>query len=134
MSPETQKVLRTIADLAEYAQAHPTDSKGIQFRTVARNKAAMAWTQAGSPDLQGTKPLVVQPGTGRVDARDEQKDWTPVRVLVEVKRTTEKALLLDDGDGHAFWCPRSLIGADDDDLREVGDVGTASLPRWVLPE
>lgn len=131
MSPETQRVLRAIAELAEYAQAHPTDAKGIQIRTQARNKAAMAWTQAGSPDYDGTKPLVVQPGTGRSEPKDEDKDWTRVRVLVEVKRTTEKALLLDQSD-EPFWCPRSLIDAEDDDL-QVGDVGTVSLPRWVLP-
>lgn len=136
MSPETQALLRAVAELASYAQGHPTDSKGIALRTQARNRASVAWTQAGSPDLEGApRPAVIAPGTGRVD--DAEKDWTPVEVLVEVKRVTEKAYLLDAGEAlgpsGTFWCPKAVIREADPTFPDVGDVATMSVPRWVLP-
>lgn len=132
MNPSTAALLRAVADLASYSQGHPTDSKGISFRVQARNKAATAWVQAGCPDLPtGTpRPAVIAPGTGRVDD-DGEKDWTRTEIMVEVKRVTEKAFLLDAGDG-AFWCPRS-IASSEDRMAEPGDIARVILPRWVLP-
>lgn len=127
MAPETATLLRAVADLASYAQGHPTDSTGIRLRAQGRSRAEAAWVAAGSPDLTNApRPAVIPKGTGHVD---EDKDWTPVSILVEVKRATDKALLLDAGDG-GFWCPRSIVTGD---LDREGDIDTATLPRWVLP-
>jgi hypothetical protein len=135
MNPATATLLRAVAALASHAQGHPTDAPGIRLRSVARSKAEAAWVQAGSPDLppDGPRPAVIP----RVDPRERQaeeaaKDWTPVTVLVEVKRVTEKAYLLDPGDG-AYWCPKSVVRESDPDFPDVGDVATMTVPRWVLP-
>jgi hypothetical protein len=130
MSPATAALLRAVADLASYAQGHPTDSAGIRGRAQARSRAEAAWVQAGSPDLSGEtpRPAVMPAGVGRVE---EEKDWTPTSMVVEVKRVTERALLLDAGDGE-FWCPRSLVRADED-IDAGGDIGAVTVPRWVLP-
>jgi hypothetical protein len=131
MNPATATLLRAVAALASHAQGHPTDAPGIRLRAVARSKAEAAWVQAGSPDLppDGPRPAVMPEGVGRVE---EEKDWTRVSVLIEVKRVTEKALLIDTGDG-PFWCPKSLIADADPPEPDVGDVATMSVPRWVLP-
>jgi hypothetical protein len=131
MSPATAALLRAVAALASHAQGHPTDAPGIRLRSVARSKAEAAWVQAGSPDLppDGPRPAVMPEGVGKVE---EEKDWTPVTVLVEVKRVTEKAYLLDPGDG-AYWCPKSVVRESEPDFPDVGDVATMTVPRWVLP-
>jgi hypothetical protein len=131
MSPATAALLRAVAALASHAQGHPTDAPGIRLRSVARSTAEAAWVQAGSPDLppDGPRPAVMPEGVGKVE---EEKDWTPVTVLVEVKRVTEKAYLLDPGDG-AYWCPKSVVRESEPDFPDVGDVATMTVPRWVLP-
>lgn len=128
MNPATAALLRAIADLTSYAQAHPTDTAGIARLRQAKGKAEVAWTQAGSPDLpsETPRPAVMPADVGR---GDDGKDWTRTEIDVEVKRATEKALLLDGGDGE-FWCPRSLLTGDVD---APGDVATVTVPRWVLP-
>lgn len=125
MNPATSALLRAVAALASHAQASPTDSAGIARLRVAQGKAAKQWTDAGSPDLtDAPKPAVISHECGKVD---ESKDWTMVSLDVEVKRATEKAMLLSDGDGE-FWCPRSVLAGDVDN---EGDIGTVSVPRWV---
>jgi hypothetical protein len=134
MNPATEHLLRAVAAVASYAQAHPTDGPKIRLLKVAQGKAEATWIASGSPDLpDGPRPAII-PAARRtgVAVADEDKDWTRVRVLAEVKRMSERAYLLDQGDG-AFWCPKALLFESDVDFPEVGDVVTAEIPRWVLP-
>lgn len=133
MNPLTAEFLRASAALAVHAQAHPTDADGLRLRRVARNRAETAWAQAGAPDAPANAPtptcapsFTARPKT---DSEDGEKDWTPITVVVEVARVTEKALLLRDGE-REFWCPRTLIAGGED--LNPGDVCEASIPMWVV--
>jgi hypothetical protein len=131
MNDATANLLRAVAALANHAQAHPTDAPGIRLRAQGRSRAEAAWVAAGSPDLPSEmpRPAVMQKGVGHVD---EEKDWSPVTLLVEVVNMTEKAYRFDPGDD-AFWCPKAVVRESDPLLPEVGDVATVTVPRWVLP-
>ena len=130
MTAETTTLLRAIAVLVNHAQARPTDGDGLTRLRKARAAAEVAWVQAGSPDLPTgpAKPTAMPAGIGTGDPAD--KDWTREDVEVEVKRRTERGILLDAGDG-AFWCPLSVC----EGATELGEggVGVVSVPRWVLP-
>lgn len=127
MHPETTTLLRAIAALVNHAQARPTDGDGLTRLRKARGAAEVAWVQAGSPDLTGAaKPTAMPAGIGTGDPAD--KDWTREEIEVEVKRRTERGILLDAGDG-AFWCPLSLC--DGADAIDDGGVGVVRVPRWV---
>lgn len=131
MNPSTAALLRATAALVTHAQARPTDAAGIARLRLARGKAEVAWVQDGCPNLpSGTeRPTVMPADVGK--GADEEKDWTRVSVEVELRRATDKAYLLDAGDG-AFWCPRSVTdGAED--LVNPGDMASVYLPRWVMP-
>lgn len=124
MAPQTAALLRAVAALASYAQGHPTDSAGIRLRAQSRSKAETAWVQAGSPDLP-EKPLASI-------LVEERKDWTPTALeMVEIKNVTEKAFFLDTGEAQ-FWCPRSVFKSEEG-LEKVGDIGSATVPRWIIP-
>lgn len=130
MTLETATLLRAIATLVNHAQCRPTDGDGLTRLRKARAAAEQAWVQAGSPDLPGgtDKPTAMPAGIGTGAPTD--KDWTREAIEVEVKRRTDRGILIDAGDG-GFWCPLSVCeGADD--LGD-GDVGTVRVPRWVLP-
>ena len=131
MNPATADLLRAIAALASHAQAHPTDAAGIGKLRTGRAKAEAAWIQAGSPDLPASEPKPAVRAPPLPADSNGEKDWTREGVDVEVTRTTEKAVLLSDGD-REFWCPRSLI--DGGDTLALGDVDTLSVPRWILAE
>lgn len=130
MNAETADLLRAVAALVNHAQARPTDGDGLTRLRKTRAAAEVAWVQAGSPDLPtGTaKPTAMPAGIGT--GEPAEKDWTREDVEVEVKRLTERAALLDDGN-RAFWCPLSVC----DGAAELGEggVGVVSVPRWVLP-
>jgi len=53
-----------------------------------------------------------------------------VEVNGEVKATTERAVLLDVGDGDRVWLPRSQIEEGIDDV-EVGEDLTVTIPEWL---
>ena len=131
MSPATAALLRATAALVAHAQARPTDAAGIARLRLVRGKAEVAWVQDGCPDLpSGTeRPTVMPADVGK--GADEEKDWTRETIEVELRRATEKAYLLDAGDG-AFWCPRSVVEGGEA-LVNPGDMDTVSVPRWVLP-
>lgn len=130
MSPETATLLRATAALVTHAQARPTDADTLTRLRKARGAAEVAWVQAGTPDLPSgaPRPTVMPEHVGK---GDEDKDWSREELDVELRRATDKAFLLDAGDG-AFWCPRSVVdGAED--LVNPGDMATVRVPRWVLP-
>jgi hypothetical protein len=51
-----------------------------------------------------------------------------IELSVEIKRTTEMAVLVDDGDSD-LWIPRSLIEEDLEDA-ETGDIVVITVPAW----
>ena len=131
MSPATTTLLGAIAALAAHARANPTAAKGIARLREARNRAEAAWLDAGTPDLPADQPKPPPLATFCARTETAEKDWSRVTLDVEVRRSTEKAVLLSDGE-REFWCPRSVV-PNGDDLAN-GDVAAVSIPRWVLLE
>lgn len=133
MSPHTEALLRAVAALVNHAQARPLDGDGLGKLRAARGRAEVAWVQAGSPDLPAGvgRPSVVPAALVLPRNDGDDKDWTRVPVECELLATTERALLLDAGEGR-FWCPRSVVdGAEA--LVVKGDVAEVMIPRWLLP-
>lgn len=131
MSPSTATLLRAIAALAAHARSAPTDAKGIARHREARNRAEAAWLADGAPDLPADQPKPPPLATFCARTEPAEKDWARVTIDVEVRKSTEKAVLLSDGE-RDFWCPRSVV-PNGDDLAD-GDVVAVSVPRWVLAE
>ena len=77
-------------------------------------------------------PLVIPEKPSGKIFTEEKKDWTPTTLdVVEIKIVTEKAFFIDTGEAQ-FWCPRSVFKSEEN-LEDVGDIGSASVPRWVIP-
>lgn len=53
-----------------------------------------------------------------------------VDVEVLIKRETEKAVLLNDGDNDV-WLPKSMCSTNG---LEVNETGKVTMPRWVAEE
>ena len=144
--PTVQALLQATAELARYAQARPTDSKGIRVRRKVKGRCEAAWLAAGCPGLQDGKaksmPVrVAMPGGAGKPGRDG-KDCTPVRMLLEVRMIRSSAAQLTDGDSVA-WSPLALLWSQSeyegrkpttpDDL-EVGGYFDGWAPRWLVNE
>lgn len=101
MNPTTATLLKTISELIVHAQAHPTDNTGIAKMRKARAAAEQSWMAAGTPDLPADtpRPTIIPKETGFVGSDSEHgRDWSPVRVLLEVQSLTEGgAALCSDG-------------------------------------
>jgi hypothetical protein len=91
MDKRTAALLRSIAELIAHAQAHPTDTVGLGKKRKARASAEHAWLAAGSPDLpsDAPKPTVIPRATREPEPDSDGKDWTPVRLLLEVITLTD---------------------------------------------
>ena len=91
MDLTTTSLLHAEADLHTYGQTHATDRKGIAKRFRARGRAVDAWVRAGCPDLPSgaAKPAVMPKAVSEVNWVGG-KDWTPVNLVLEVVRTTER--------------------------------------------
>ena len=77
-------------------------------------------------------PLVVSQKPLNPLLEEKKKDWTPTLLdAVEIKSVSEKAFLIDTGDA-TFWCPRSVFKSEEG-IDKVGDIGSATVPQWVLP-
>lgn len=138
MDASTGALLAAIADLASYAQAHPTDVVGIAARRRARTRAEQDWLSAGSPDRpDGTARPATPPARAPVPSDQDGKDWRPVRRLLEVVSITDGgAARLTDGE-RTGYAPLSLLwlpGTRDAALLEVGEVYSLDLPRWLADE
>jgi hypothetical protein len=64
--------------------------------------------------------------------------YEKLSLSVQIRRTTEKALLVCDGSkdkegkDHEVWLPRSQIESEDE--LKVGEVADITLPRWLVEE
>lgn len=146
MNPTTATLLKTIAELIVHAQAHPLDNTGIAKMRKARAAAEQAWMAAGSPDLPAfaPRPTIIPKATGVVDRGSESgddKDWSPVRVLLEVQSLTEGgAALCSDGSKVSYapikllWSPGSRTPLIDVGGLEEGTDVTVDIPKWLALE
>lgn len=139
IDPTTADLLRATAALVRHVQANPTEAKRTATLRQARAGAERRWLEAGCPDLplrddeappmRPPAPCVVPPG-------DDDRDWSPVTVTVEIDRVSEKALMVRTDDVTA-WAPRSLCwlpGTRDPVEVEAGDIIDMDVPRWLATE
>ena len=59
------------------------------------------------------------------------RKWVCIPNVTHV-RSTDKAALYRDSDGHEFWCPWSQIT--DDSVDTDGKSGDLWIPRWLAEE
>ena len=141
MNRHIQGILGAISDLAKHAQAHPTDTG--QLRGLRRRKvqAESLWIDAGCPGLVVTKgsskPMPVGVAHPRQGTSGEDKDWTPVKLTLEVLSTSENAVRLTDGETSG-WAPRSLLWSSDEGIPlvnlEVPEIDEMWVPEWIRKE
>lgn len=65
--------------------------------------------------------------------REMKEKITFVEIYISVKRTTEKAILIDC-DGKEAWIPKSLIKDFDDQEVNVRFTGNIEIPEWIANE
>lgn len=140
VDPATADLLRATAALVRHVQASPTEAKRTALLRQARAAAEARWLAAGCPDLPlaggEVRPSRLPDRVVRPPGGDEDKDWTPTTVTVEVRSVRERAVLLgtDDAEG---WAPRSLCwlpGTREVAEVAVGDLVEVDLPRWLVDE